>query len=213
MVGAPGAGKGTQASRLAERLGIPHVASGDLFRAAAQGKSASAREIREAMARGQLVSDELTGRLILERLARPDAGEGVIVDGYPRTRPQAEALDLVLRRRGTRVEQALYVGVREPELRRRLSGRWLCRAAGHSYHASEHPPVRPGRCDIDGSELYQRDDDKPETVQARLQAQLPPMYDVVDYYTERGVLTAVDGEAPIEEVTDALLRAIAQPAR
>lgn len=213
MVGAPGAGKGTQASRLAERLGIPHVASGDLFRAAAQGKSASAREIREAMARGQLVSDELTGRLILERLARPDAGEGVILDGYPRTRPQAEALDLVLRRRGTRVEQALYVGVREPELRRRLSGRWLCRAAGHSYHASEHPPVRPGRCDIDGSELYQRDDDKPETVQARLQAQLPPMYDVVDYYTERGVLTAVDGEAPIEEVTDALLRAIAQPAR
>ena len=213
MVGAPGAGKGTQASRLAERLGIPHVASGDLFRAAAQGKSASAREIREAMARGQLVSDELTGRLILERLARPDAGEGVILDGYPRTRPQAEALDLVLRRRGTRVEQALYVGVREPELRRRLSGRWLCRAAGHSYHASEHPPVKPGRCDIDGSELYQRDDDKPETVQARLQAQLPPMYDVVDYYTERGVLTAVDGEAPIEEVTDALLRAIAQPAR
>jgi adenylate kinase len=213
MVGAPGAGKGTQASILAQRLDIPHVASGELFRAAVRAGTSLGESVRSHLERGQLVPDDVAIEVILERLAQSDAAAGAILDGFPRTRPQAEALDAALARRGQRVDQALYVGVREGELRRRLSGRWLCRAEGHSYHVIDRPPRRPGVCDVDGSELYQRDDDRPETVRARLAAQLPPMYDVVDYYTERGLLTAVDGEGPIEDVTEALLRALAQPAR
>lgn len=213
MVGAPGAGKGTQAVILARALGVPHVASGELFRAAIRGGTPLGRQVQEFMDRGALVPDELAIRLILQRLAEPDAAEGAILDGFPRTRPQAAALDAALARRGARVTGALYVGVREQELLRRLSGRWLCRAEGHSYHAVDRPPLRQGVCDIDGSELYQRDDDRPATVRARLERQLPPMYEVVDHYTERGVLTAVDGEQPIEQVTEVLLRAMTQPAR
>ncbi len=213
MVGAPGAGKGTQAAILATRLDIPQIASGELFRGAVRAGTPLGDEVRGYLERGQLVPDRLAIEVILDRLAQPDAAGGAILDGFPRTRPQAEALDAALGRRGQRVDQALYVGVREAELRRRLSGRWLCRAAGHSYHVIERPPQRPGVCDIDGSELYQRADDRPETVRARLAAQLPPMYEVVDYYAERGVLTAVDGEGTVEEVSEALLRVVAEPAR
>ncbi len=213
MVGAPGAGKGTQAAILATRLDIPQIASGELFRGAVRAGTPLGDEVRGYLERGQLVPDRLAIEVILDRLAQPDAAGGAILDGFPRTRPQAEALDAALGRRGQRVDQALYVGVREAELRRRLSGRWLCRAAGHSYHVIERPPQRPGVCDIDGSELYQREDDRPETVRARLAAQLPPMYEVVDYYAERGVLTAVDGEGTVEEVSEALLRVVAEPAR
>lgn len=213
MVGAPGAGKGTQAQILATRLGIPHVASGELFRAAVHSGTPLGRTVAGYLEQGALVPDKVAIAVVLERLHEADATDGAILDGFPRTRPQAEALDVALGRMGKRVAQALYVGVREPELRRRLSGRWLCRANGHSYHVIDRPPRRPGICDIDGSELYQRPDDRPATVQARLATQLPPMYEVVDYYTERGVLTAVDGEGPVAEVTEALLRAVKQPIR
>jgi adenylate kinase len=213
MVGAPGAGKGTQAQILATRLGIPHVASGELFRAAVHSGTPLGRTVANYLEQGALVPDKMAIAVVLERLHEADATDGAILDGFPRTRPQAEALDVALGRMGKRVAQALYVGVREAELRRRLSGRWLCRANGHSYHVIDRPPRRPGICDIDGSELYQRPDDRPATVQARLAAQLPPMYEVVDYYTERGVLTAVDGEGPVAEVTEALLRAVKQPIR
>ncbi len=213
MVGAPGAGKGTQAEILAARLGIPHVASGELFRAAVRSGTPLGRTVAGYLEQGALVPDKVAIAVVLERLHEADATDGAILDGFPRTRPQAEALDVALGRMGKRVAQALYVGVREAELRRRLSGRWLCRANGHSYHVIDRPPRRPGICDIDGSELYQRPDDRPATVQARLAAQLPPMYEVVDYYTERGVLTAVDGEGPVAEVTEALLRAVKQPIR
>jgi adenylate kinase len=209
MVGAPGAGKGTQAAILARRLGIPHVASGELFRAAVRDGTPLGRQAAADMARGALVSDDLVIRLVLDRLESPDAAQGVILDGFPRTRPQAEALDEALGGRGTSVSAALYVRVGEEELLRRLSGRWLCRAHGHSYHVTDHAPARPGICDHDGSELYQRDDDRPETVRLRLERQLAPMYDVVDHYTERGVLTSVNGEGPIEAVTDALMTVIA----
>ena len=213
MVGAPGAGKGTQAQILAARLGIPHVASGELFRAAVRSGSDLGRTVAGYLQQGTLVPDKVAIAVILERLRESDAAGGAILDGFPRTRPQAEALDVALGRMGTRVAQALYVGVREAELRRRLSGRWLCRANDHIYHVIDRPPRRPGICDIDGSELYQRPDDRPETVQARLATQLPPMYEVIDYYTERGVLTAVDGEGPVADVSEALLRAVAQPIR
>jgi len=208
MVGAPGAGKGTQAAYLVERLGLVHVATGDLFRAAVRQGSPLGLKAKTYMDRGALVPDDIVVAMLLERLERPDAANGVILDGFPRTRVQAEALDVALAKRKSGVTAALYVGVPEPELLRRLAGRWMCRAEGHPYHEVSHPPRVPGICDIDGSELYQRDDDRPETVRARLDQQLPPMYDVVDYYRNRGLLLHVDGEQPIERVGEALLEAI-----
>ncbi len=213
MVGAPGAGKGTQAAILAERLGLRHLASGDLFREAVRSGTPVGLEAKRYMDRGALVPDPVVIAMIDERLDRSDAAAGVILDGFPRTRPQAESLDAALARRGAQVDAALYVGVPEEELVRRLSGRWICRAAGHPYHDVSRPPRVPGICDIDGSELYQRDDDRPETVRARLAQQLEPMYDVIDHYTTQGVLVAVDGTQSIDDVTQALLRAIAHPAR
>ncbi len=213
MVGAPGAGKGTQAAILAEQLGMRHLASGDLFREAVREGTPVGLEAKRYMDRGALVPDPVVIAMIEERLDRQDAAAGVILDGFPRTRPQAEALDVALARREAQVDAALYVGVPEDELVRRLSGRWVCRASGHPYHVVSKPPLVTGICDIDGSELYQREDDRPETVRARLEQQLAPMYDVIDHYTELGVLVAVDGTQPIAAVTEALLRAIAHPAR
>lgn len=212
ILGAPGAGKGTQAQLLAERLGLLHLASGDLFREAVRNGTPLGVKAKTYMDRGALVPDAVVIGMIVERLSQPDAAEGVILDGFPRTRPQAEALDATLAKRREKVTAALYVGVNEAELLRRLGGRWLCRAQGHPYHQASHPPARPGICDIDGSELYQRDDDRPATVRARLDQQLPPMYDVIDHYTDTGVLLTVDGEQSIEAVNEALLRAVsAQP--
>ena len=210
LIGAPGAGKGTQGDILAERLGLPHVASGELFREAMREGTSLGKEIQSYVNRGALVPDELSIRVVLARLARPDASEGAILDGFPRTRLQAEALDEALERQGEPVEGAFYVGVSEAELMRRLAGRWICRAAGHAYHEIYHPPIVPGICDEDGSELYQRVDDQPATVRQRLQQQLPPMYEVIDYYSDRGILCTIDGEGSIDQVTEALLRAIAR---
>jgi len=208
MVGAPGSGKGSQARRLSEQLGLPHVASGDLFREAMGQGTPLGKQVSEYIERGALVPDDLATRVVMERLARPDARNGGILDGFPRTRPQAEALDKALAERGGRVTAALYLGVRPEELQRRLSGRYVCRAGGHVYHGTDDPPRRAGICDVDGSELYQRSDDDPATVRARLEQQLPPMYEVVDHYTDQGVLSAVDGEGPLDQVNEALLAAI-----
>jgi adenylate kinase len=208
MVGAPGSGKGTQARRLSDQLGLPHVASGDLFREAMRQGTPLGKRVSEYIERGALVPDDLATQVVMERLARPDARKGVILDGFPRTRPQAEALDRALAESGSRVAAALYLGVRPEELQRRLSGRYVCRAGGHVYHETDDPPRRPGICDVDGSELYQRSDDDPATVRARLEQQLPPMYEVVDHYTDQGVLSAVDGEGSLEQVNEALLAAI-----
>jgi adenylate kinase len=213
MVGAPGAGKGTQAALLSERLGIPHVASGDLFRDHIKRGTALGKKVKGYLASGALVPDSVTVQMIADRLSRADASEGAILDGFPRTRPQAEALDAMLAKLDGQVAAALYVDVPHEELMRRLTGRWICTVApDHVYHAVYRPPKVDGVCDIDGAPLYQRDDDKPATIEARLEQQLPPMYDVVDYYTDRGVLSTVDGEQDVAEVTDSLLRAIAQPA-
>jgi adenylate kinase len=208
MVGAPGSGKGTQARRLSEQLGLPHVASGDLFREAVRQGTPLGKQVSGYIERGALVPDDLATRVVMQRLARPDASRGVILDGFPRTRPQAETLDKALAEHGSRVAAALYLGVRPEELQRRLSGRYVCRAGGHVYHETDDPPRRPGACDVDGSELYQRSDDDPDTVRARLEQQIPPMYEVVDHYTDQGVLSAVDGEGPLDQVTEALLAAI-----
>jgi adenylate kinase len=205
LLGGPGAGKGTQASVLAERLGLPHIASGDLFRSAVRDASPIGIEARRYMERGQLVPDDITIRMLLERLDRPDAAEGAILDGFPRNRAQAEALDRALAERGMAVDRALLIDVPSEELVRRLSGRWICQASGHPYNEMTNPPIVPGVCDLDGSPLVQREDDRVETVRARLAQQLGSLRDVVDYYRERGVLETVDGTRPIDEVAEALI--------
>lgn len=196
---------------MAERLGVPHVATGELFRAAVRDNSPLGSEARRYMERGQLVPDELTIRMLLDRLDRRDAANGVVLDGFPRNRTQAEALDQALAERGTSVERALLIDVPTDDLVRRLSGRWICEASGHPYNDSTHPPRAPGICDLDGSRLIQREDDKIETVRARLAQQLGALRDVVAYYRNRGVLTTVDGARPVEAVADDLEKALGAP--
>ena len=214
LLGPPGAGKGTQAEVLEERLELPHIATGDLFRAALREGTAIGREARVYMDRGQLVPDEITIRMLLERLDQRDAANGAILDGFPRNRAQAEALDAALGDRGSRVDRALNIDVPAEEVVRRMSGRWICEAAGHVYHDTANPPRVAGRCDIDGSRLIQREDDKIDTVRARLAQQLGALRDVVAYYRSKGVLRTVDGRRSIAEVTDELLAALdASPTR
>ena len=208
LLGAPGAGKGTQAHILARHLGLPRVATGDLFRAAAREGTPLGIAAKAYMERGELVPDEVTVGMLLERLGAPDAGRGVILDGFPRTRSQAEALDRALVERGSAVEAALLVDVPADELLLRLSGRWLCEAAGHTFHETAYPPRVPGVCDICGSRLIQRDDDRPEVVRARLEKQLGALADVVEHYRTAGVLQAIDGRRPIAAVASDLLDAI-----
>lgn len=210
LLGAPGAGKGTQAPLLAARLGFPVVATGDLFRAAVRDGTPLGLEARRYMDAGQLVPDQITVRLLLERLGRPDVRGGVVLDGFPRTRAQAQALDLALADRDSRVSAAVLVDVPSEELVRRMSGRWICRAAGHPYHEVSSPPRDPGVCDLDGSELYQRTDDQPATIRARMDQQLGALAEVIEHYRASGVLRPVDGQQPIEAVHEAISTALAE---
>ena len=212
LLGAPGAGKGTQADLLSERLGIPHVATGDLFRTAVRDRSPIGLEARRYMERGQLVPDDITIQMLLDRLTSPDAVKGVILDGFPRNRAQAEALATALAERGTAVDRTVNIEVPTDELVRRMSGRLVCRDAGHVYNENTNPPQVAGTCDLDGSPLIQRADDKPETIRARLTQQLASLGDVADYYDQAGLLRVVDGLQPIEAVTEDLLAAIMDPA-
>ena len=208
LLGAPGAGKGTQAQILSEKLGLAHVATGDLFRAAVRDETPLGLTAKGFMDRGELVPDAVTIEMLLERLGKPDASAGILLDGFPRNTAQAEVLDKALADKGGRVDVAPYIEVPEADLVARLSGRWICRAAGHPYHELTKKPARPGVCDVDGSELYQRDDDKPATVQARLRQQLGALETVVGYYRGHGVLRAVDGRGAIDKVSADLLAAI-----
>jgi adenylate kinase len=208
LLGAPGAGKGTQAQILSEKLGLAHVATGDLFRAAVRDETPLGLTAKGFMDRGELVPDAVTIEMLLERLARSDAAAGILLDGFPRNTAQAEVLDKALAEKGSRVDVAPYIEVPEADLVARLGGRWICRAQGHPYHELTKKPARPGVCDVDGSELYQRDDDKPATVQARLRQQLGALDTVVEYYRGHGVLRAVDGRGGIDNVTGDLLAAI-----
>lgn len=205
LLGGPGAGKGTQAANLTERLGVPHVATGDLFRAAVRDGSPIGLEARRYMERGQLVPDDITIRMLLARLEAADAAEGAVLDGFPRNRSQAEALDEALAERGTRVDRALYIDVPADELVRRLTGRWICSESGHVYNEHTNPPLQPGICDLDGSPLIQRQDDRAETIRARMDGQLGSLADVVEHYRRTGALRAVDGLRPIDQVTEGLL--------
>jgi len=207
MLGAPGAGKGTQAERLATGLGLLHVSTGDLFRTALREGSALGDEVRRYVEKGQLVPDALTVRVLTERLGQADAQAGAILDGFPRTRAQAVALDALLSVRSGRVAAALYIEVPSAELVRRLSSRRVCAdPRQHVYNLVSRPPRVAGTCDIDGTTLEQRPDDRPDTIRARLERQLPPMYEVIDYYADAGVLHAVHGERDVNEITDELMR-------
>jgi adenylate kinase len=208
LLGAPGAGKGTQAAFLRDRLGIPHVATGDLFRAAIRDATPVGLKAGRYIAAGQLVPDAVTIQMLEERLGQTDATKGAILDGFPRTAVQAAALDDFLAARGRRVDAALLIEVPAGDLVARLSGRRICRAAGHLYHLDLNPPRVPGACDLDGSPLYQRADDQPETIRARLAGQLDDLSDVEEHYRRTGILRVVDGRRPIEDVSEGMLAAL-----
>lgn len=209
LIGAVGAGKGTQAEMLSRELGLVHLASGNLFRQALRDGTPLGEQAREYMERGDLVPDDITIAMFMDELARPAAALGAILDGFPRTAGQAEALDRVLAAQGEGIRNAIFIDVPPDELVERVSGRWVCPACGTPYHLRSDPPARAGTCDKDGTPLIQRDDDRPEVVRARLEKQVPPMREVVEHYDRAGVLDRIDGNRSIEEVGDAILEALA----
>jgi adenylate kinase len=212
LVGAVGAGKGTQAANLSRELGLPHLASGNLFRAAMAAQTELGEEARAYMERGELVPDEITIGMFMEELARPIAARGAILDGFPRTVGQARALDETLARQGERIRRVIYIEVPTEELIRRVAGRWICPVCGTPYHETTDPPREAGRCDRDGADLRQRDDDRPEVVKERLARQVPPMLEVVDHYERAGIVDRIDGTQPIDAVTATILSRVASPA-
>ena len=213
LVGAVGAGKGTQATILSRELALPHLASGNLFRAAMAAGTPLGEAAREYMERGELVPDETTIGMFMEELAKPHAERGAILDGFPRTVRQAEALDQTLAEHGERIRRVIYIEVPTDELVRRVAGRWICPTCGTPYHETADPPRVPGICDKDGTPLRQRDDDRPEVVRARLDRQVPPMLEVVDHYERAGTVDRLDGTQPIETVTEDILSRVGAQAR
>jgi adenylate kinase len=208
LLGPPGAGKGTQARVLVEQTGLVHISSGDIFRENIKNQTELGILAQSYMNRGELVPDDLTIAMIRERFSRPDCIDGAILDGFPRTPVQAEALDKMLAEFGGRVALVPYITAPETVLIERLSGRWTCRAHGHVYNERFNPPLEPGVCDLDGSELFQRDDDKSETVKRRIQVYLEQTAPLVAYYREQGRLVQVNGAQPIELVTKLLVDAL-----
>jgi len=208
LLGAPGAGKGTQAKILAQRTGLPQISTGDIFREHLSHQTELGRLAQQYMSKGELVPDDVTVAMVRERLARPDCKRGAILDGFPRTPAQAEALDAMLAEMGGKVGAVPFIEVPEDDLVERLSGRLICRAQGHIFHKKFNPPKVEGVCDFDGSELYQREDDRPEVVRHRIQVYLEQTMPLVAYYRTRGVLTEIDGTQPIEKVTEALWNAL-----
>jgi len=208
LLGAPGAGKGTQAAVLTERLGLPHVASGDLFRANLAQNTRLGQLARPYVESGQLVPDNITTEMVVDRLLQPDCARGAILDGYPRTVEQARSLDVALGERGLQVDKVVYVEVPVEELTRRLSGRWICRQCQTPYHEVERPPKVAGVCDVCGGELYQRTDDKPETVRKRLEVYFAQTAPLIDYYRDKGLLLQVNGQQSVADVACDMLAAL-----
>ncbi len=206
MLGAPGAGKGTQAKMIAEKYRIPHISTGDIFRANIKNGTELGKEAKEYMDKGLLVPDELTVRLLLDRVAQDDCKNGYVLDGFPRTIPQAEVLDKELIKLGDSVDFAVDVDVPDENIIRRMSGRRACLNCGATYHIVNIPPKKEGICDVCGSELVLRDDDQPETVKNRLKVYHEQTQPLIEYYTGKGVLRTVDGTLPMEEVFDAIVK-------
>ena len=208
FLGAPGAGKGTQAATVAEKLELAHIASGDMFREALEKQDDLAVEAKSYMEKGMLVPDEITIRMVLERISAPDCERGVIFDGFPRNLAQAEALDKALTRQTKAIDGVVYIKVSEEELLNRLSGRWICRQCQAPYHAVNSPPRVWGKCDQCGGELYQRSDDTEETVKERLQVYFAQTAPLIDYYAQAGKLLEVDGEGSLDGVGERIMRAL-----
>ena len=208
LLGPPGVGKGTQAALLASRFGLPHVATGDLFREALGQNTPLGLLAKSYMEKGQLVPDDVTIQMVSERLSRPDCARGAILDGFPSTVEQAEALDRMLAQSGDSVLLVLYLSAGEEVLLARLASRWTCRQCGAVYNSQTRPPKVPGVCDVCGGELFQRPDDTPETQRRRIQVYLEQTAPLVQFYRARGLLHEVSGEAPLEVVQEQLATAI-----
>ncbi|MEX0786260.1 MAG: adenylate kinase [Dehalococcoidia bacterium] len=211
LLGPPGTGKGTQAKLVAERLGLAHVSTGDLFRAAVSDGTELGRRAKEYMDRGDLVPDDVTIAMLIERIGQADAQGGVVFDGFPRTMQQAQALDAALAEQGHRVDAALHVTASDEEIVQRLSGRWLCPDCGEIYHEQHRPPKQAARCDNCGGTLGQRDDDKPDVVRTRLEKQRPSA-ELLEHYRSQGKLTDIDGSQDVDAVTRDLLATVEQVA-
>jgi adenylate kinase len=200
LLGPVGAGKGTQARRIATRHGVPHLASGDLLREHRRNDTELGRQAKSFMERGALVPDDLVITMILERMRRPDAHRGVLLDGFPRTLPQATALDRELANVGRRLKMAMYLDVPFEALVDRAANRWTCRTCQATYNYRVNPPRQQGVCDIDAGELYQREDDRLDVVSERIKVYIQDTLPVVDYYRQRGILREIDGTADIQTV-------------
>ena len=201
LLGLPGVGKGTQAKILAQRQGLLHISTGDMFREAAAAGTELGKRAQEFMSAGALVPDEVTIGMLLERIAKPDAAVGLMLDGFPRTIPQAEALDKALAEQGSQIDAVLYIQVPEPELVARLTGRWSCGNCGAIYHMQTKPPNAAGVCDECRGQLSQRADDQPATVNARLETNRAWTEALAEYYGKQGKLEAIDGTGSPDDIT------------
>ena len=208
MLGPPGAGKGTQAAIIAEKCCIPHISSGNIFRENLQSNTELGIKAKQYMDKGELVPDDITIGMVKDRLKKEDCSKGALLDGFPRTPAQAEALSEFLSTIGASITCVPFINVEKNELVERLSGRWTCKAEGHVFHTKYKPSKQEGICDIDGSELYQREDDKKETVEQRIRVYLDQTSPLIEFYKGKGLLIEVDGALPIEDVTKALFEVI-----
>ena len=204
MLGAPGAGKGTQAKMIAEKYMIPHISTGDIFRANIKNGTELGKQAKEYMDKGQLVPDELTVKILLDRVAQEDCKNGYVLDGFPRTIPQAEVLDKALTELGDHIDYAIDVNVPDENIIKRMSGRRACLTCGATYHIEHVPPKKEGICDACGNELVLRDDDKPETVKNRLDVYHKQTQPLINYYTEKNILKTVDGPVDMMDVFGAI---------
>ena len=205
MLGAPGAGKGTQAKMIADKYSIPHVSTGDIFRANIKEQTELGMEARKYMDQGLLVPDELTVKILLDRVAKDDCKNGYVLDGFPRTIPQAEVLDKAVSELNESIDFAINVDVKDENIIRRMSGRRACLKCGATYHIEHIPPKKEGICDKCGSELVLRDDDKPETVEKRLKVYHEQTQPLIDYYNKKGILKEVDGSQDMKDVFNAIV--------
>ena len=210
MLGAPGAGKGTQAKMIAAKYGIPHISTGDIFRANIKNGTELGAKAKEYMDKGLLVPDELVVDLVIDRFKEPDCEKGYVLDVFPRTIPQAEALDKALTAIGESVDYAINVEVPDENIVRRMGGRRACVGCGATYHIVYSPTKEEGKCDTCGGELIIRDDDKPETVQNRLAVYHEQTQPLIDYYTNKGIIAEVDGTVDMNDVFDAIVKILGE---
>jgi len=211
MLGAPGAGKGTQADILSKEMDLPHIASGDLFRQALEKRTEVGLLAKSYLDKGELVPEEITIKMILDRINQPDCASGCLFDGFPRTLHQAEILDKALKEQAKTIDRVIYIEVPNEELVKRLSGRWLCRACQTPYHIINSPPKTPGKCDKCGGRLYQRSDDREETVKDRISVFFAQTVPILDYYEKQGKLIRVNGNLGMQVVAREIVSALKVP--